>query len=423
MTSLPAAGQSNTDSQDTDGQEADGPWVFRNRRILLGLLFAVIVLMPARASASHIALGGPHSDLAWFQVAGAVVWSVIVFWQFSSADTGERPTHWVILFAISALALALFIAGGENWLATAAVAAAICGRFSRAAAPVIAVALMFSLSGLLLAIIHHYQAGNLFAVVFIAPLAALFAYSAAGRAETLGKLRRTRAELARAAVAEERLRIARDLHDLLGHSLSLITLKAELAGRVISTDPDRAAREIGELESVARQSLADVRGAVAGFRQPDLAGELVAARQLLDAAGVVAKITSAETAGLPREVDSALAWAVREGATNVVRHSTATQVLITVSVDPAAAVAEIRDNGRPAPDDNRPLPAAGPRMAAPAAGPDGRTAVARPRPAFAGSGLAGLAERVRGLGGEISAGLIDRQGFLLRVAVPLSKPA
>jgi two-component system sensor histidine kinase DesK len=412
MTSLPVA-----------GQNTEGSWVSRNRRILIGLFFAALVFLPARTSASRIALGGPDSDLAWFQLIGAAVWSGIVFWQFSSADADDRRTHWVTLLAISALALALFIAGGPNWLATAAVAAAICGRFSRTPAPAIATALAFSLAGLLLGVIHHYQAGNVFAVLLIAPLSALFAYSAAGRAETLGKLRRTRAELARAAVAEERLRIARDLHDLLGHSLSLITLKAELAGRIISTDPDRAAREIGELESVARQSLADVRGAVAGFRQPDLAGELAAARQLLDAAGIVANITSGQTADLPQEVDSALAWAVREGATNVVRHSTATQVFITVSVDQATAVAEIRDNGRAAPDDNHPLRAASPGMAALTAGPDARTALARPRPAFAGSGLAGLAERVRGLGGELSAGLVDRQGFLLRVAVPLSRPA
>jgi two-component system, NarL family, sensor histidine kinase DesK len=428
MTSLRAAGRKNENQnqnlgQDTARLETDGPWVSRNRRILLGLFFAVLVLLPARASASQIALGGPHAALAWFQVTGGLVWSGIVFWQFSTADIGERRTHWVTLLAITALALALFITGGPNWLATAAVAASMLARFSRTPAPAIATALVFSLAGLLLAVIHHYQAGNVFAVLLIAPLSALFTYSAAGRAATLSQLRRTRAELARAAVAEERLRIARDLHDLLGHSLSLITLKAELAGRVIGTDPDRAAREISELESVARQSLADVRGAVAGFRQPDLAGELAAARQLLDAAGIAADITSADTAGLPQEVDAALAWAVREGTTNVVRHSTATVVFITVSVEPAAAVAEIRDNGRPVPDDNRPLPDAGSRAVALAAGPDGRAAVARPRPAFAGSGLAGLAERVRGLGGELSAGLIDRQGFLLRVAVPLSRPA
>ena len=370
--------------------------------------------------AFKIVLRGSHSDLEWFQVTDAVVLAGLVFWQFSSADHSDSRTHWIGVVAVSPLALALFIAGGPNWLAAVAIAAAICGRFSRTAVPVVATALAFSLTGLILAVVHHYASGNVFAVLLIAPLSALFAYSAAGRIETLNKLRRTRAELARAAAAEERLRIARDLHDLLGHSLSLITLKAELAGRVLGSDPDRAAKEISELESVARQSLADVRGAVAGFRQPDVAGELVAARQQHDAAGIAAKITSAETAGLPQDVDSALAWAVREGATNVVRHSTATQVVISVSVEPAAAVAEIRDDGQPAPAGSGPWRTSGSGPVTLTAGPDGRAALAEPRPAFAGSGLAGLAERVRSLGGQIAAGSVAGHGFVLRVAVPLS---
>jgi two-component system, NarL family, sensor histidine kinase DesK len=402
------------------GLDTDGPWS-RYRRMLIGIALAVLVLQPGNVF--QILLHGPASDLQWFQLTGAFVLTGIVLWLFSRAATPGWRAHWVSLIAISALALALFITGGANWLATVAVAAAICGRFSRTVAPVIAAALVFSLTGLILAIVHHYASGNVAAVLLIAPLAALFAYSATGRAETLSRLRRTRAELARAAVAEERLRIARDLHDLLGHSLSLITLKAELAGRVIGTDPDRAAREISELESVARQSLADVRGAVAGFRQPDLGGELVAARQLLDAAGIAAEITSAETAGLPQEVDSALAWAVREGATNVVRHSTATRVSITVSVDPAQAVAEIRDNGQPAPSGRGPSPTSGSAPPGLTAGPDGRATLARARPAFAGSGLAGLAERVRSLGGEIAAGAVGGHGFLLRVAIPLIAPS
>ena len=402
------------------GPDTDGPWS-RYRRILIGIALAVLVLQPGNVF--RILLRGPESGLQWFQLTGAVVLTGVVLWLFSRAAAPGWRAHWVSLIAISALALALFISGGANWLATVAVAAAICGRFSRSVAPVIATALVFSLTGLILATVHHYASGNLAAVLLIAPLAALFAYSATARAETLSRLRRTRAELARAAVAEERLRIARDLHDLLGHSLSLITLKAELAGRVIRTDPDRAATEISELESVARQSLADVRGAVAGFRQPDLAGELVAARQLLDAAGIAAEITSAEIAGLPRELDSALAWAVREGATNVVRHSSATQVSITVSVGQTQAVAEIRDNGQPAPASNRPLPTSAAAPAELTAGPDGRVALARPRPVFAGSGLAGLTERVRSLGGEIAAGAAGGHGFLLRVAVPLSAPS
>ena len=404
-----------------DGTEQGaGLWALRGRRPLIGIVLAVLVLQPG--DVFRILEHGPDSGLQWFQLIGPVVLTCIVLWLFSRAAAPGWRAHWVSLTCISALALALFIAGGPNWLATVAVVAAICGRFSRNPAAAIATALVFSLTGLILAVIHHYGSGNLAAVLLIAPLSALFAYSATERAETLSKLRRTRAELAKAAVAEERLRIARDLHDLLGHSLSLITLKAELAGRVIRTDPDRAATEISELESVARQSLADVRGAVAGFRQPDLAGELVAARQLLDAAGIATEITCAETAGLPRELDSALAWAVREGVTNVVRHSTATRVFITVRVGPAHAVAEIRDNGQPVPSANGSLPASGSAPPELTAGPAGRASAA-PRPAFAGSGLTGLAERVRSLGGEIAAGAARGHGFLLRVAVPLSTPS
>jgi two-component system, NarL family, sensor histidine kinase DesK len=412
MTLLPAA------AQDTGDQSTDGLWASRGRMILVSLVVGAFLLVPA----IRIVLRGPDSGLQWFQLAGAVALSGIVFWQLSSVELRVRRTHWISLLAMDALALVLFIAGGPNWLATVAVAAGVSGRFTRAPAPAFATAAAFSLTGFILATVHHYESGNVFAVLLIAPLATLFGYGRAHSAVTLNMLRRTRAELARAAVAEERLRIARDLHDLLGHSLSLITLKAELAGRVITTDPDRAAREIGELESVARQSLADVRGAVAGFRQPDLAGELVAARRLLDAAGVAAEIASADTAGLPREVDSALAWAVREGATNVVRHSTATQVFITVSVEEAQAVAEIRDNGQPAPSGDAPLRASDPGAAPLIAGPTAGASLTRPRPAFAGSGLAGLAERVRSLGGEISAGAVGGHGFLLRVAVPLSGP-
>ena len=121
-------------------------------------------------------------------------------------------------------------------------------------------------------------------------LAAFFAYSAARRVELVGKLRETRAELARMAVADERLRIARDLHDLLGHSLSLITLKAELAGRLIGADPDRAAREVTDMEAVARRSLGEVRAAVTSYRQPTLAAELAEARQMLAAAGMDAEV-------------------------------------------------------------------------------------------------------------------------------------
>jgi two-component system, NarL family, sensor histidine kinase DesK len=358
----------------------------------------------------------------WFLVGGSIAFAALA-WIFvvGTGPPGDQPVPWIPLMVILGLGIALFIVGKENWLAVLAVAAAACGRYSGTVRPAMVGASACALAGLVVAIRTDLGFGGSLAAIVIGPLSAFFAYSAGRRLDVMSALRRTRAELARAAAAEERLRIARDLHDLLGHSLSLITLKAELAGRVIGSDPERAAKEIAELESVARQSLSDVREAVAGFRQPDLAGELAAARQMLDAAGISATIESIDTARLPQEVDAALAWAVREGTTNVVRHSRATHVVILISADPATAVAEISDNGPAAPDEAARLATAATPVAT--AGPSGRAAATRARPAFAGSGLAGLAERVRGLGGELAAGIVGGQGFLLRVVVPLGPQA
>jgi two-component system, NarL family, sensor histidine kinase DesK len=406
----------NRDAPSVVAQEADDDrQVARARWLIVRVAIAFILIQPA----FHLLTAGPRDALQWFQLTGAVVLAGLVIWRLSTTTLTDRlMTGWELALILS-LALALFVTGGVSWLGTIAVAAAACGRFSRSPWPAVAGATACVIAGVVLIVVHHYPSGNIFSVLVIAPLAALFAYSASRRADTLDMLRRTRAELARAAAAEERLRIARDLHDLLGHSLSLITLKAELAGRVLGADPDRAAREIAELESVARQSLSDVREAVAGFRQPDLAGELVAARQLLDAAGIASQIAAPDTSALPQPVDAALAWAVREGTTNVVRHSRATKVSIRVSTGPDAASAEVSDNGPAVPAETGRL--GGPTAPVPATGPHGLAALGRVLPPFAGSGLAGLAERIRGLGGELAAGNLEPQGFLLRVVVPLSQ--
>src|SRR5262249_26323189 len=126
------------------------------------------------------------------------------------------------------------------------------------------------------------------------------------------ELHATREELARLAVSEERLRIARDLHDLLGHSLSVIALKSELARKLIEREPSRAAAELDDIESVSRTALAEVREAVQGYRQLGLAVALENARTALTAAGIDCEVAETDTA-LPADVDAVLAWAVREG--------------------------------------------------------------------------------------------------------------
>jgi two-component system, NarL family, sensor histidine kinase DesK len=383
----------------------------RYRRIAFTVAIAFALLQPA-----YNQLAGHPDATSWILVGGAVVMAGLSLWALVFTDLGPPSVPWPLTGALLALGITLFVLGGDRWLGALAVAAAMCGRLSQTNVAVPGVAACTA-TGIALSAHNHYSFGNAVATIVVPPLAGLFAYSAARRAEAVESLRRTRAELARAAAAEERLRIARDLHDLLGHSLSLITIKAELAGRLMTADPERAAREVSELESVARQSLSDVREAVAGFRQPDLTGELVAARQLLDAAGIATQITSADISGLSRAADSALAWAVREGSTNVVRHSRATQVAIRVSCDADRVVAEITDNGPAAPELTGTEAAKSPVTTA---GPDGRSAISRARPVFGGSGLAGLAERVRSLGGELAAGSVEPRGFKLRVVVPIN---
>jgi two-component system, NarL family, sensor histidine kinase DesK len=403
-------------TRELPGARADHDGMLGLRRGMLILLVSFAMLSPLY----HL-VQRPLTASGWLQVCCALVFLGLTLWVLLTLGMDARRPPMLTTLVLVPLAITLFVSGGKSgtWLTALAIAAGLCGRYSASRWPAIVGGGACTLAGLIVASVENYPSGVTVAAVIVSPLAALFAYAARRQSDTMQTLRRTRAELARAAVAEERLRIARDLHDLLGHSLSLITLKAELAGRVIASDPERAAREVSELESVARQSLSDVRGAVAGFRQPDLAGELAAARELLDAAGIASDISSAGADDLVQKVDSTLAWAVREGATNVVRHSRATRVTIRVSADQAAVTAEIRDNGPAASDLDELVPAA-PALTN---GPDGRSAAARRRPAFSGSGLAGLAERVRSLGGEVAAGTVEPQGFLLRVVVPLSPQA
>jgi two-component system, NarL family, sensor histidine kinase DesK len=209
------------------------------------------------------------------------------------------------------------------------------------------------------------------------------------------ELHTARRELARLAVIEERERLSRDLHDLLGQTLSMITLKSELARHLVTEEPDRCAQELSEIERVARHTLREVREAVAGYRQPNLPSELEGARQLLAAAGIDTQIEPF-TEALPPALDAALAWAVREGVTNIIRHSRARHCRIHLTQKNGTIEASVLNDG-------------GERQRMENA--------ARP-----GLGLAGLRERVCALGGELEAGSLWLQGkehFRLSVVLPL----
>jgi two-component system sensor histidine kinase DesK len=389
----------------TDELDRSLSGTLRLRRLIIRVLVGFFLLLPAATMVYHQGLTG---DAAFLVPATAVFLVLVDRWVLVSLpEPGRRPRQDLVrLSVVIVLGAALFAVGQMNWLTALAVAAAAAGRFA-ASRPraVIGVAACAAL-GVAVSVWHHLGYGAALAALTVPVLASVFAYGAERRNVLLYKLSETRAELARMAVADERLRISRDLHDLLGHSLSLIALKSELAGRMIESDPQRAAREIAELEAVARRSLAEVRQAVTGYRQPSLAAELAAARRMLASAGIDCRVEAPGTYALPPEVDALLAWTVREGSTNIVRHSGARHAGIRIEVTDARAGADLTDGG-----------AGPPASARTADGEDGTPAAAT---GPAGSGLAGLAERAARLGGTLLAGAGERGGFQLRVSVPLA---
>ncbi|MEV7283685.1 sensor histidine kinase [Streptomyces sp. NPDC093252] len=207
--------------------------------------------------------------------------------------------------------------------------------------------------------------------------------------EAVRDLRAAREELARRAVERERLRFSRDLHDLLGHTLSVIVVKSEAARRLAPRDLDAALGQIGDIESVGRQALTEIREAVTGYREGGLAEELDRARSALTAAGVRPEVRRAGPP-LPARAEILFGWVVREAVTNVIRHSGARhcEIVLTGAGGEAGGRARLRvaDDGR------GPVPGA-------SSGHAGDS-----DPTRTGTGLRGLTERLAAAGGSLTAG-------------------
>jgi two-component system sensor histidine kinase DesK len=197
-----------------------------------------------------------------------------------------------------------------------------------------------------------------------------------------------------AAVAE-RERIARDLHDVLGHTLSVIVLKAELAGRLVTLDPARAAGEMADVEQTARTALGEIREAIGGYRSRGLTAEIDAARRTLDAAGVklLAESKAAHGSFSPQE-ETALALAVREAVTNIVRHARATNCRIRFVSEAGLRRLVVED--------------------------DGQNSLVHE-----GNGLRGMRERIESLGGRFSleCGVAQQSGTRLIIELPYREAA
>ncbi|MFD6192683.1 sensor histidine kinase [Streptomyces sp. NPDC060275] len=202
----------------------------------------------------------------------------------------------------------------------------------------------------------------------------------------------------RLAVAEERLRFGRDLHDVMGRNLAVIALKSELAVQLSRRGRPEAVEQMIEVQRIAQESQREVRDVVRGYREAALEVELAGARGVLSAAGIAAKVTG-DTSGLPPEVQSALGWVVREATTNVLRHGDAKKVAVTVRMSEGRAVLTVENDGVAEGTGEGPPAGSG------------------------GSGLAGLRERLSAVDGTLEAGPVGKGVFRLTAEVPLPDTA
>ncbi|WP_371527373.1 histidine kinase [Streptomyces sp. NBC_01283] len=343
---------------------------------------------------------GHHTTLAtvfgWLGLAVFVVCYLTLVFRYTTKILQWRAV--IISFGLLlALAVILALGFGDQWLGlfvyvSVSAGAVLPMRYAIYVIP--GVTLVMILVGL-----RDDGLGDLITNLGVITLLVGFAMSGVRELiRTTIMLRQARATVAQLAANEERLRLARDLHDLLGHSLSLITLKSELAGRMLPDHPDKAAQQVADIEQVSRQALVDVREAVSGYRRRTLAGELAGARTALTAAGVAADVPLEVPAELPgEEGEAALAWVLREAVTNVVRHSGARRCTVTFTARQTLAgpLLElcVEDDG---------------------SGGSG---------AAAGNGLTGLTERVEAVGGVLETGPADGRGFRLAARVPLAGAA
>ncbi|MDQ0386860.1 two-component system sensor histidine kinase DesK [Streptomyces sp. DSM 42143] len=213
---------------------------------------------------------------------------------------------------------------------------------------------------------------------------------------TLDEAKETRARL---AVAEERLRFGRDLHDVMGRNLAVIALKSELAVQLSRRGRPEAVEQMIEVQRIAQESQREVRDVVRGYREAALEVELTGARGVLSAAGIDSEVTGG-TDGLPAEVQSALGWVVREATTNVLRHGDAQKCAVAVRISEGRVVLTVENDGVPEVTGSADAVGAG-----------------------GGSGLAGLRERLAAVDGTLEAGSVGKGVFRLTAEVPLPPSA
>jgi two-component system sensor histidine kinase DesK len=312
--------------------------------------------------------------------AGACIVAVVDSWP---GTTLRASCAWLVLALTALTGSLLWSAWAPVWLLVAMTAGvALRPRHALLAVPVCALAAVGTL------FVFQDEPGSVLVQGFVVALAGTTAGVLSRLVVLTETLRRTRERLAVAAVARERDRVARDLHDVLGHTLSLMVVKAAAVRRLIESDPTAAAAHAGDIEEVGRSALSSVRQTLSNAARPTLGDELASARDALESAGIDAHLPAVA-------VDDAagaepLAWALREGVTNVLRHSQARHCWIKVSPENAGVRLTIEDDG---------------------IGVDSDSGVG------GGVGLSGLRRRIEGAGGHLHT-QSAQVGFTLTAWVP-----
>ncbi|MGA7523950.1 MAG: sensor histidine kinase [Acidobacteriaceae bacterium] len=322
-----------------------------------------------------------HSRKSW--IAFAVAFSIFLGLYIALVFSTSRRIQLLALGAMSALALAYypFNAGACGmFIYVAAFVPFVTESIALSVGTFIFVSLSMMLEGWRL----HLSPWSWVFCTFIAIAVGAGNLVAAQRMRANKRLNLAQEQIAHLAKLAERERIARDLHDVLGHTLSLVVLKSELAGKMIERDPDRARMEIAEVEQVARKALSEVREAIRGYRSEGLAAEIDRARKILDAAGVTLEC-EAKPPQFPPAEETVLSLIVREAVTNIVRHAQASHCRLDFQSNGHGTALVVEDDGR-----------GGIRAE--------------------GNGLRGMRERVESIGGRLR--IDSGQGTRLFVEIP-----
>ncbi|MFD4571539.1 sensor histidine kinase [Streptomyces sp. NPDC058417] len=322
--------------------------------------------------------------LLWAFTAVSVVVAVVTMWIAQNADQEDTRAAAGTVFGICLVyGAGITTLGLRRWRRAVGVVAGY-------AAGAVLAALAFGADGLAVIVAGASVLGGGGFLAFTSVLSIWLLNAVYAIAEA----NETRAQL---AVAEERLRFGRDLHDVMGRNLAVIALKSELAVQLARRGRPEAVEQMIEVQRIAQESQREVRDVVRGYRDADLAVELSGARGVLTAAGIECQV-SGRTAGLPGEVQSALGWVVREATTNVLRHGNATRCAIDVRLRAGRVVLTVENDGV---DHGTEATGGG----------------------AGGSGLAGLEERLRKVDGTLVAGPAGSGTFRVVAEVPLPEPA